>query len=519
MKKNIYVIGLALSVSLLSSCGDYLDVKPVGKMIPTEVSQFENVLNNTTTLSYQFMDNNRGCSYAFLGDNLQISENQMKFNYIASFPNQDLIAAYKYYSPMLDPKSTPMWWTYGYRALGLFNNIIDGVSGIDAESAYAKGVIAEAKVGRAWIYMNFALMYGPMYNPNSANDTKVIPFRLSGDPTVANGDLATTAQVFAGVKEDLDYACENCPQTVSNPSRANKAAAYAARAEYYMYLRDWQNMLADSKKAWDLALENVGGDESKLIYNFADFSYYSTSPVEPDPGCDKEYYMDIQGPDNVFDQTTNRENLLYRIAPSSRVVSRFYPSDDWASIFDKEHDLRWKLFALKAPGYTGKQGGESYDDGPRVLYTRADNLSNTQAYTHPLLLLMKAEAEARTGDRTAALADLNILRKYRYSGEDTSLKDASLSGDKLLEEILNERRREQPLVSIQRTLDLKRYVFDIGKPWCKTTITHKCGAKTYSKAITDAYYQSLNIDNAILKYNPQWGISLNTDNYEPYNAD
>lgn len=206
MKKNIYVIGLALSVSLLSSCGDYLDVKPVGKMIPTEVSQFENVLNNTTTLSYQFMDNNRGCSYAFLGDNLQISENQMKFNYNASFPNQDLIAAYKYYSPMLDPKSTPMWWTYGYRALGLFNNIIDGVSGIDAESAYAKGVIAEAKVGRAWIYMNFALMYGPMYDPNSANDTKVIPFRLSGDPTVANGDLATTAQVFAGIKEDLDYA-------------------------------------------------------------------------------------------------------------------------------------------------------------------------------------------------------------------------------------------------------------------------------------------------------------------------
>ena len=378
---------------------------------------------------------------------------------------------------MLDPKSTPMWWTYGYRALGLFNNIIDGVSGIDAESAYAKGVIAEAKVGRAWIYMNFALMYGPMYDPNSANDTKVIPFRLSGDPTVANGDLATTAQVFAGIKEDLDYACENCPQTVANPSRANKAAAYAARAEYYMYLRDWSNMLADSKKAWELALENVGGDESKLIYNFADFSY------------------------------------------SSRVVSRFYPSDDWASIFDKEHDLRWKLFALKAPGYTGKQGGESYDDGPRVLYTRADNLSNTQAYTHPLLLLMKAEAEARTGDRTAALADLNILRKYRYSGEDTSLKDASLSGDKLLEEILNERRREQPLVSIQRTLDLKRYVFDSGKPWCKTTITHKCGAKTYSKAITDAYYQSLNIDNAILKYNPQWGISLNTDNYEPYNAD
>lgn len=517
--KKIYLIGLVLGMTLMSSCGDYLDVKPVGKMIPTEVSQYENILNNTTTLSYQFMDNNRGCSYALLGDNLQISENQMKHNYKASFPNQDLVAAYKYYSPMLDPKSTPMWWTYGYRAIGLFNNVVDGVSKLDSESAYAKGVIAQAKVGRSWIYMNLALMYGPMYNPNSANDTKVIPYRLSGDPTVANGDLATTSEVFNGIKEDLDYACENCPQTVGNPSRANKAAAYAMRAEYYMYMRDWQNMLADSKMAWELALENVGGDESKLIYNFADFSYYSLSPVEPDPGCDKEYYMDLQGPDNLFDQTTNRENLLYRIAPSSRVVSRFYPSEDWASIFDKEHDLRWKLFALRAPGYAGKDGSETYDDGPRVVYCRPDFLSNTQAYTHPLLLLMKAEAEARIGDRTTALKDLNTLRKYRYSGEGVSLSDASLPGDKLLEEILKERRREQPLVSIQRTLDLKRYVFDEGEPWCKMTITHKCGNKVYSKLITDAYYQSLNIDNAILEYNPQWGISVNTALYEPYNAD
>ncbi len=517
MKKNIYIIGMALSMTLLSSCGDYLDVKPVGKMIPTEVSQFENILNNTTTLSYQFMDNNRGCSYAFLGDNLQISENQMKYNYNATFPNQDVVAAYKYYSPMLDPKSTPMWWTYGYRAIGLFNNVVDGVTELDASSEYAKGVIAQAKVGRAWIYMNLALMYGPMYNPNGENNTPTVPYRTSGDPTVDNGPLATTAQVFAGVKEDLDYACENCPQTVANPSRANKATAYALRAEYYMYMRDWTNMLADSKKAWELALENVGGDAGKLIYNFADFHYDESKPATPEEGCDKEFWMDLLGPDNDFDQTVNRENMLYRIAPYSRSSSRFYPSEDWQSIFDKDHDLRWKLFALKAPGYEGSKSGDTWDDGPQIAYVRADWFSNSQSLTHPLLLLMKAEAEARTGANTEALADLNTLRKYRYSNGDEAL--TSLTGNALLEEILKERRREQPLVSIQRTLDLKRYAFDEGKAWSKQSITHKCGTKTYTKSVTDAYYQSLSIDNAILEYNPQWGISLNTDTYEPYNAD
>ena len=517
MKKNIYIIGMALSMTLLSSCGDYLDVKPVGQMIPTEVSQFENILNNTTTLNYQFMDNNRGCSYAFLGDNVEISENQMKYNYDATFPNQDVIAAYKYYSPMLDPKTTPMWWTYGFRALGLFNNVVDGINDLGASSEYANGVVAQAKAGRAWFYLNLVLMYGPMYDPNGANDTPVVPYRTSGDPTIGNGPLATTAQIFAGIKEDLDYACEHCPQSLANPSRANKATAYALRAEYYMYMRDWTNMLADSKKAWELALENVGGDESKLIYNYADFHYDESKPGTPEEGCDREYWMDLLGPDNDFDQTVNRENMLYRIAPYSRVSSRFYPSEDWQSIFDKEHDLRWKLFALKAPGYKGSKGGATWNDGPRIAYVRADWVSTTQALTHPLLLLMKAEAEARTHADGAALADLNTLRKYRYTTDGAEL--TGLTGDALLEEILKERRREQPLVSIQRVLDLKRYAFDEGKPWAKQEIEHKCGSKTYSKSIKDAYYQSLPIDNAILEYNPQWGISKNDAIFEPYNAD
>lgn len=517
MKKNIYLIGVAISLTLFSSCGDFLDVKPVGQMIPTEVSQFENILNNTITLDYQFIDNNYGCFYAFLGDNVKISENQMKFNYNATFPNQEIIAAYKYYSPVLDPHSTPMWWTYGYKAIGLFNNIVDGVNELDASSSYAKGVIAQAKAGRAWIYMNFALMYGPMYNPAGTNDAPTVPFRTSGDPTVGNGPLATTSQIFAGIKEDMDYACENCPQSVANPSRANKATAYALRAEYYMYMRDWNNMLADCNKAWELALQNVGGDVDKLIYNYSDFSYDESKPAEPEEGCDKEYWMDLLGPDNDFDQTVNRENMLYRKAAYGEVKSRFYPSEDWKAIFDKENDLRWKLFALKAPGYSGVKNGESFNDGPQIVSTRADNMSTTQAYTHPLLLLMKAEAEARTGADGAALADLNTLRKYRYSGEDVELKN--LTGDALLEEILLERRREQPLVSIQRVLDLKRYALDSGKPWAKQTIEHKCGNKTYTKSITDAYYQSLPIDNAILQYNPQWGISINDAIFEPYNAD
>lgn len=111
-----------------------------------------------------------------------------------------------------------------------------------------------------------------------------------------------------------------------------------------------------------------------------------------------------------------------------------------------------------------------YDDGIQLVYYR-DELSITEGVTYPLLLLMKAEAAARINNLSAALADLNLLRKYRYKGPDSDLAGGtSLSQDQLLNEILTERRREQPLVSFQRTLDLKRYAQDAGNPGARTSL-------------------------------------------------
>ncbi len=516
MRKLGYTL-LAVCALVCSSCDDFLDVKPVGKMIPTEITQFENLLNNTNTISYFMYDNNRTCFYAYMGDNLQISEIHAKYQFTATYPNLDLLAGYTFYTPVMDPKMTPMAWTYTYRAIGYFNNVIDGVSDIDAESEYAKGVIAQAKAGRAWIYLNLALIYGPMYVPGAVNDTKVLPCRTNSDPNTTNGPLSTTDELLAQVKEDLDYACENCPTSIANPCRADRACAYALRAEYHMFTRNWENMLSDCQKAWELALANRKSVD-EMIYNFADFYYEATTEIQEEPGVSPEIYMTLKGPDLLFDQTNNRENLLYREAPWQSNRQRFYPSDDWASIFDKEKDLRWKKFALTNNGYKKTVGDIVYDDGIQLEYDR-EQLSVTVGVTYPLLLLMKAEAAARTNNLSDALADLNLLRKYRYEGPDSDLPDgASLSQDQLLNEILTERRREQPIASFQRTLDLKRYAQDAGKPWSKDIIEHKIGEKTYSKSINDAYYQSLPIDNAILQYNPQWGIAENDAPFEPYNA-
>ncbi|MBP3344272.1 MAG: RagB/SusD family nutrient uptake outer membrane protein [Bacteroidales bacterium] len=518
MRKLIYLT-LAAFVGIFTSCDAFLDVKPVGKMIPTEISQFENLLNNTQTVDHFFMmDNNGGCSYAMLGDNLMISENQKNYNYIETFPNLDIVAAAIFHAPMMDPTSTPMHWTYTYRAIGYFNNVIDGVNGIDTESEYAKGVIAQARAGRAWIYMNFVLCYGPMYDPAGANDTPVIPMRTSGDPTVSNGPLKTTAEIFEQVKADLDYACENAPATTTNACRINKACAYALRAEYYMFTRDWENMRKDAQQAWSLALAHRGSVDN-MIYDYADFYYEALTEINPPEGCSPEYYMTLRGPDNDFNQTSNRELLLYREMPNAASTSKYYPSEEWLANMDKEKDLRWIKFVYRVEGFSKNIGANTYKDDLVDLDYRGAQLASTQALTYPLLLLIKAEAEARTNKLTDALASLNTLRKYRYDGDVTDLEGgAGMSQDQLLDEILKERRREQPLISFQRTLDLKRYALDGNKPWVRQTITHKVGNKTYSKSITDPYFQSLPIDNAIINHNPEWGLQPNNTPFEPYKA-
>lgn len=71
--KNSKILLLAALAFTTFSCDDFLDVKPIGKLIPSKVAEFENLLNNSVTIDRFMMDNNRYCFYAMMGDNLEVS--------------------------------------------------------------------------------------------------------------------------------------------------------------------------------------------------------------------------------------------------------------------------------------------------------------------------------------------------------------------------------------------------------------------------------------------------------------
>jgi hypothetical protein len=345
-----------------------------------------------------------------------------------------------------------------------------------------------------------------------------MPFRTTSSPTTPNPQLSDTEELFAKIWEDLEAALADIPTIVGSPIWANKSALHAIRAQYFMYKRDWPNMLKEANDSWVAA----GGDASKLIYDFNDFRYrvVGTPPVD---GTDHAVSLSIEyAPNGVvntsepFSEARGRENLFWRRAASS---SGIYPSDSYKALFDKDNDLRYKLFMLKGNGATFAGG---FNDGIQEMWYRANKLTRSHGITYPEVLLMRAEANARTNKLTEALTDLNLLRRYRYvraSGDPITVTDlpggSGLNQDQLLNEILKERRREMPYNSFHRTVDIKRYFHDTGKPWSQTSLTHTIGPKTFTVTLNKHSF-TLPLTNEILKYNPHWGIPLTDGLWNPF---
>jgi hypothetical protein len=497
---RVQYLFLLLMAMAITSCQKYLDVKSKGKLIPGEVEDFDHLLDNTNIVSWVFLDNNTGSLLGYLTDNLNLSEGMANVNYKANnHPNVDRYYGYIFRQPYKNPATSDYFWDWGtYRTMAYLNNVIDGVNSVKtaANAKYASEVIAQAKVNRAWSYFITTLVYGPVYKPGGANATKTIPYVTNSDVAAAMPDLATQEQLFKHVLNDLYEALPDIPVSTNWPSRPNKVAAYTMLAYVHLFTQKYDSVAYYSNLAWTQA---AAGGVDKLIYNYNSFTW--TTPANL-------INSEITGPDNLMKAPNNREVILFRATDAGAGrTSSAYPSDEMIALFDQATDLRFKYFFLTAPGYKTTYNGVTYDDGNRLQYYRGAKTQMTSGFTFPELLLMRAEAYARTNKLPEAVNDLNALRTYRYVTGTPQL--VAGTQDQVIQMVLDERRRELPLAHIKRFLDLKRFVLETGKPWAKEKITHTVGSQVFEGKIDSPLF-TLTISNPVLQYNPQWSVPLDT---------
>lgn len=497
-----FIYTAALGALLFTSCNKYLDVKPKGKLIPSTVADFDHLLDNTNIVQWAFLDNNTGCMLAYLTDNVELSEGLGKISYLANnHPNLDRYYAYIFRQPYKNPATSDYFWDWGtYRSAAYFNNVIVGVNAsVTAETAtYGKEVIAQALIGRAWSYFNTTLVYGPTYVPGGKNDTKTIPYVTSPDAAGKAPDLSTQAETFTRILEDLYTALPNAPLKTNYPSRPNKTAAYALLANIHLFTQKYDSVAYYANLAWTAA---TAGGEDKVLYDYNKFSWKEPNSL---------INSGINATDLFFTQPNSKEILLFRSADggTGRTGSA-YPSAELIALHDQQNDLRYTYFYTPAPGYKATFNGVTYDDGIRIQNFRGSKSQITSGITYPEVLLLRAEGYARTNKPGLAIADLNTLRNYRYKTGTPQLSEAGLSTDQVIQAVLDERRRELPIGSIKRFLDLKRFSLEAGKPWSKAKVLHKVGTESFEGTVNSGTF-ILPISNTILKFNPNWGVPLDT---------
>lgn len=394
-------------ILLLMSCSDFLEEKSQDEVIPTSVSDYNEMF--LPLLQFQ-MDN----MIYYMDDDVAIDESQFWGD------NEDWTAAshtgdFTWQPDMWERENTSMYsWEYTntYKTINGMNVILWGVEDALGTNTEKELVRAKALVIRAYNYLILVNLFGEPYNYNKEAPGIVLKSKIINEAAMVR---STVSEVYEQIVEDLETASAifaKYPKTRGD-YMPNTTATDIILSRVYLYMEEWDKAII----AADRAIASSEG-----------LTNYTALP-------EGRYYM------------TSYDNIEVEwLFASTRMDQLFIPSESLMALFD-EHDRRQDF--LVHDGSDGwmisgiiKKDSEKLG-GPNVMIRTAEAFLN------------RAEAKvlAEASDTEGALKDLNELRRHRILGyQDVSITDPTL----LLEEIRNERRLELCFEG-HRWYDLRRY--------------------------------------------------------------
>jgi hypothetical protein len=304
------------------------------------------------------------------------------------------------------------FWNLTYASIYQANTIIEGLqNNTTVTPAVRNQLLGEAKFMRAFLYFHLANLFGD------------VPLIVSTDyQTTGKQGRAPKADVYAQVVTDLVEAKEllvAAYPVAGERTRANKGAATALLARVYLYQQNWtgaeaqatevinqttlyqlpaptQNFLATSQEAiWQL---RRGGAVSN---NSFEASYFVPASLTAAPTA--TFLLNAPVYNTLADNDLRKTNWVGSFTVNGTTYR--YPN-------------KYKQRAATAGGAAATEHSQVLRLGEQYL--------------------IRAEARARQGNNTGAIADLNTLRARASA---TPLA-TTLSGNDLLLAVESERQRE-----------------------------------------------------------------------------
>lgn len=434
MKKFSKYILLFVTAIAVSSCDDYLDITPIGRVIPETLEQYRAVL----TTGYAKYPEHKSLT-AVRTDELTMNEfadeiNVYKDIYIWKDSNPDRITFTFQYQDL-------------YTVIFYTNVVINEAETKLAASSEKDQLIGEAYALRAMAYFDLVNLFGKPYNPATAASDKGVPLALEIDLEQAfipeNVEVIYN-QIISDTQKAEKFINLNSQEAGKN-YRFSKAALYSLESRIYLYQQQWQKSLDAANKA--LAI-NSGLVDLK------------TTPVLATKYDSKESILALE------------DGYINGLKGSS------YASPDLIAAYSKTTDLRFPLYFLAS--------------GSRFRIQKGGNDDQKCSFRTSELYLTKAEASLKLNNLADAKTTVLDFIKNRYTAAGyIQLENDinAMNAADLTNFIYAERQREFP-VEGQRWFDLRRT--------SQKQIVHTFNGENYTLIQNDPRYTIIYPANARL---------------------
>lgn len=448
--KNIYKLYLTLLAALafMPGCKKFLDEAPskTTALVVKTTAQLDALLNNGPASNGFYQEGNRTAIYSTDDFGLTADlydKGRGVFSSMAGIQFNTWDTQY------LPDDTRENFWSGEFRKIFVANLVlsnVDKVTGPDADKAILR---ADAHFVRAYSYWVLANTYCLPYTNASKNEMGLpIKTSTSFEEPFERQSLEKTYQL---IESDLAEALKiNVPLMQNGKARhwrGSKAGVNAFAARYYLNrnnnakaIEHANAALADYNTLVDYNTEMRYGKDASITIN-------SGTPTAQTVVLKYPYTHDNQS--DMTDMLGWKEFLYFRMLYHESFW--YIPSQELLDLYDKTNDLRYQYHIVEGYSYDRGMTKPSYDY-PGYIFFYKDRLPSGPTVAE--VLLIKAEAQARSNDVGGAMTTLNTLRAKRLKpGAWVNL--TATSKDDAVKKVIDERRREMPFV--QRWFDIRRY--------------------------------------------------------------
>lgn len=401
--KKTYIAFMLIGGLLITSCSNFLDIQPTGKVIPNTLEEYRALM---TTAYAQTLADGSLCDMR-TGDITIRNDNQ---------DQSDFGDIEKWVAD--NPSGVEFGWSIYYENIYYANAIINKKDEItEGSQEDINQLVGEAYFMRGYMHFLLVNLYGQPYTKDGALQTKAIPLKLTLDleelPT-----RNTVEEIYTSILSDIESARKLIKQKEWETGynyRFTTIAVDAFESRVHLYMGEWQ-------AAYDNAEHSLTQKSSLEDYNQSDFLL---------PNQYKSIES-ISAYESVYSVTSWRASLA---------------TPTFAQMFTQDDDLR-----------SAKYFAAANSDGNYPI-TKTNGTSEYKcSFRTSELYLNAAEAAARLNKLPEARSRLLQLMEKRYTPagyiQKKDLVDNMIQTE-LITEILNERARELAFEG-HRWFDLRR---------------------------------------------------------------